>query len=298
MNFEAIPVSEDSSTLNEAINPSDHQTEKSPITNNSFRISGGNRIEIPQFLNAQKPLGEKYKILNYMFCLFLCSDPRSRVSSIKGSDLDIYYKMKSSYISDYNQGNSEHEKSLSFLYLSALKCEYKDNLISDEWKTIGFETNNPRNEFKEGGYFSLLFITYFIKRYREEYQLIVNENNNNPNNKFNVVQCSIAVCFYAKLALDIIDNNGDEYRNRLEIKVISINQFLNLTFFQSRDQNYLFDIIANVVLNSRERVSNIQNTSQTNFNLLYKNSFNDIFYSELNISPDITSEENSIESFD
>ena len=120
----------------------------------------------------------------------------------------------------------------------------------------------------------------------------------NENWNFNVVQCSIAVCFYAKLALDIIDNNGDEYRNRLEIKVISINQFLNLTFFQSRDQNYLFDIIANVVLNSRERVSNIQNTSQTNFNLLYKNSFNDIFYSELNISPDITSEENSIESFD
>ena len=292
MYFEAIPVSEDSSTLNEAINPSDHQTEKSPITNNSFRISGGNRIEIPQFLNAQKPLGEKYKILNYMFCLFLCSDPRSRISSIKGSDLDIYYKMKSSYISDYNQGNSEHEKSLSFLYLSALKCEYKDNLISDEWKTIGFETNNPRNEFKEGGYFSLLFITYFIKRYREEYQLIVNENNNNPNNKFNVVQCSIAVCFYAKLALDIL-HNGDEFRNRLNIQVISIYQFLNLT---SRDQNYLFDIIAKVVLNSRERVSNKHIRPELSDEMLYKESFTQVFYDELNIAPDVTTEENSIES--
>ena len=294
MDFEGIPRSEVSSAFEEPINPSDSNL----ITNNSFRISGVNRIEIPLFLFEQRPLGEKYKILNYCLCLFLCSNPRSCVSAIKGNDLDVYYRIKTSYISYYNQSNAEHEKSLSFLYLSTLNCEYNDNLISDEWKKIGFETDNPRNEFKEGGYFSLIFITYFIKRYREEYQIIMKENKKNENCNFNVVQCSIAVCFYAKLALDIIDNNGDEYRNRLEIKVISINQFLNLTFFQSRDQNYLFDIIANVVLNSRERVSNIQNTSQTNFNLLYKNSFNDIFYSELNISPDITSEENSIESFD
>ena len=182
------------------------------------------------YLNG-KSIREKYKILNYCLCLFLCSNPRSCVSAIKGNDLDVYYRIKSSYISYYNQSNAEHEKSLSFLYLSTLNCEYNDNLISDEWKKIGFETDNPRNEFKEGGYFSLLFITYFIKRYRVEYQIIMKENKKNENCNFNVVQCSIAVCFYAKLALDIIDNNGDEYRNRLEIKVISINQFLNLTFF-------------------------------------------------------------------
>lgn len=291
MDFEAIPVSEVSSAFNEAINPSDH----SPITNNSFRISGVNRIEIPQFLNDQKPLGEKYKILNYLFCLFLCSDPRSRVSSIKGSDLEIYYKMKSTYISYYNQGNSEHEKSLSFLYLSALKCEYKDNLISEEWKTIGFETANPRNEFKEGGYFSLLFITHFIKQYSEEYQLIMNENKKNPNNEFNVVQCSISVCFYAKLALDIL-HNGDEFRNRLNIQVISIYQFLNLTFNQSRDQNYLFDIIAKVILNSRERVTNKQIRPELSNEMLIKESFTQVFYDELNKAPDVSTEENSIES--
>ena len=288
MDFEGIPRSEVSSAFEEPINPSDSNL----ITNNSFRISGVNRIEIPQFLFEQRPLGEKYKILNYCLCLFLCSNPRSCVSAIKGNDLDVYYRIKTSYISYYNQSNAEHEKSLSFLYLSTLNCEYNDNLISDEWKKIGFETDNPRNEFKEGGYFSLLFITYFIKRYREEYQLIVNENNNNPNNKFNVVQCSIAVCFYAKLALDIL-HNGDEFRNRLNIQVISIYQFLNLT---SRDQNYLFDIIAKVVLNSRERVSNKHIRPELSDEMLYKESFTQVFYDELNIAPDVTTEENSIES--
>ena len=288
MDFEGIPRSEVSSAFEEPINPSDSNL----ITNNSFRISGVNRIEIPQFLFEQRPLGEKYQILNYCLCLFLCSNPRSCVSAIKGNDLDVYYRIKTSYISYYNQSNAEHEKSLSFLYLSTLNCEYNDNLISDEWKKIGFETDNPRNEFKEGGYFSLLFITYFIKRYREEYQLIVNENNNNPNNKFNVVQCSIAVCFYAKLALDIL-HNGDEFRNRLNIQVISIYQFLTLN---SSDQNYLFDIIAKVVLNSRERVSNKHIRPELSDEMLYKESFTQVFYDELNIAPDVTTEENSIES--
>ena len=292
MDFEAVLGGEVNSTVNEPINPS----ERGPITNNSFRISGVNRIEIPQFLIEQRPLGEKYKILNYMFCLFLCSNPRRRISAINGNDLDCYYKMKSEFISYYNQGNSEHEKSLSFLYLSVLNCEYNDTLITDEWETIGFTTNNPRNEFQEGGYFSLLFITYFIKQYKEDYQLIMKENTKDTNNVFNVVQCSIVVCFYAKLALDIILNNGNEFRNRLNIRLISIEQFLNLTFFQSRDKNYLFDIIAKVVLNSRERVTNKQILANLNNELLYKESFDQVFYDELNISPDITTEENSIES--
>ena len=120
----------------------------------------------------------------------------------------------------------------------------------------------------------------------------MNENNNNPNNKFNVVQCSIAVCFYAKLALDIL-HNGDEFRNRLNIQVISIYQFLNLT---SRDQNYLFDIIAKVVLNSRERVSNKHIRPELSDEMLYKESLTQVFYDELNIAPDVTTEENSIES--
>ena len=127
MDFEGIPRSDVSSAFEEPINPSDSNL----ITNNSFRISGVNRIEIPQFLFEQRPLGEKYQILNYCLCLFLCSNPRSCVSAIKGNDLDVYYRIKTSYISYYNQSNAEHEKSLSFLYLSTLNCEYNDNLIRE-----------------------------------------------------------------------------------------------------------------------------------------------------------------------
>lgn len=57
MDFEGIPRSEVSSAFEEPINPSDNNL----ITNNSFRISGVNRIEIPQFLFEQRPLGKNIK---------------------------------------------------------------------------------------------------------------------------------------------------------------------------------------------------------------------------------------------
>ena len=173
-----------------------------------------------------------------------------------------------------------------------MKCPYEDSLTTDEWKTIGFTTNNPRNELKEGGYFALLFITYFIKRYNEEYSLIQKENNTLSHSYFNIVKCSITICFYVKLALDGLFDSDEcqRYRELCAIKVISIYQFLNLTFFQSRDQNYIFYIIAKVLLNVRDRALNKNTVTQKKMNIIYKDSFNDIFYNELNIAPDIITE--------
>lgn len=297
MEFDLNPNSQSMQALAYQINPIDRtsnliESDSTTHMSNTFRISGRNRIEIPPFLLNQMPLGEKCKALNYILCLCLCSDPRSKISSIKGNYLDTYFTLKTIMMNEYNTHNIEHEKSLSFLYLSALKCPYEDSLTTDEWKTIGFTTNNPRNELKEGGYFALLFITYFIKRYKEEYSLIQKENNTLSHSYFNIEKCSITICFYVKLALDGLFDSDECQRCRelCAIKVISIYQFLNLTFFQSRDQNYIFDIIAKVFLNVRDRSLNKNTVTQEKMNIIYKDSFNDIFYNELNIAPDIITE--------
>ena len=184
MEFDLNPNSQSMQALAYQINPIDRtsnliESDSTPHMSNTFRISGRNRIEIPPFF--------------YILCLCLCSDPRSKISSIKGNDLDTYFTLKTIMMNEYNTHNIEHEKSLSFLYLSALKCPYEDSLTTDEWKAIGFTTNNPRNELKEGGYFALLFITYFIKRYKEEYSLIQKENNTLSHSYFNIVKCSITI---------------------------------------------------------------------------------------------------------
>lgn len=294
MEFEANP-GQPVNPLISSINLSDKQinnTDSFSNQYNSVRISGVNRIEIPQFLLKQMPLGEKYKILNFLFCLFICSDKRKKISSIKGGDLETYYTTKASLLSNYNPNNPEHEKSLSFLYLSALKAEYNNLLISEEWKTIGFETSNPRNELQNGGYFAVLFITYFIKKYRDEFNSILSDNKDINNPTFDIAKCAISSCFYAKIALDIFlePNISEILQKRNHIKKISIIQFSNFTYYQNRDQNYIYDVLAKVLLYAREEIKREKKVTIERKDEIYKKSFNEVFYDQLNISPDIISE--------
>lgn len=295
MDFEANP-NQSLTCLSSPINPSDKQimdiSDSSDNRYNSVRISGVNRIEVPQFLLKQMPLGEKYKILNFLFCLFICSDNRKKISSIKGADLETYYTTKATLLSNYNPNNPEHEKSLQFLYLSALKAEYNDLLISNEWKTIGFETSNPRNELQDGGYFAVLFITYFIKKYRDEFNSILSDNKNINEPTFNIAKCAISSCFYAKIALDIFlaPKTTQNLKERNHIKEISIIQFTNFTYYQNRDQNFIYDILAKVMLYARELIKREREITDERKSEIYKISFNEVFYAQLNIPPDIASE--------
>ena len=80
MEFDLNPNSQSMQALIYQINPIDRtsnliESDSTPHMNSTFRISGRNRIEIPLFLLEQMPLGEKYKSLNYILCLCLCSDP-------------------------------------------------------------------------------------------------------------------------------------------------------------------------------------------------------------------------------
>lgn len=83
-------------------------------------------------------------------------------------------------------------------------------------------------------------------------------------------------------------------RNRIEIPpffyILCLCLCSDPRSIQSRDPNYIFDIIAKVLLNVRDRALNKNTVTQEKMNILYKDSFNDIFYNELNIAPDIITE--------
>ena len=88
MEFDLNPNSQSMQALAYQINPIDRtsnliESDSTPHMNSTFRISGRNRIEIPLFLLEQMPLGEKYKSLNYILCLCLCSDHLIRTLSVK-----------------------------------------------------------------------------------------------------------------------------------------------------------------------------------------------------------------------
>jgi len=50
---------------------------------------------------------------------------------------------------------------------------FPENLKDDKWTSIGFQRNDPRTDFRGGGIFSLRALIYFISKYRQKWDEIL-----------------------------------------------------------------------------------------------------------------------------
>ena len=242
-----------------------------------YRTIGSHKYEVPYFLFRQKSIFEKVNFLNCICCCGWWLNSRSRIDHITADSLEVYYTFKKVNAFDYMENNIEHEKSLKYFYLNVLECDLTNDLTNEKWKEIGFETSNPRSEFKSGGYFSLLFMIYFVKQYKEMYNIFLK--------KINFVFCSLCISYYIKLALDLTINEQeyDNIRKRLKIKEITIMQFINLTERLKADQNYVFEIASKILLEAKSELINSTHVNEKIFQEVTKNVFNQIFYMELSV---------------
>ena len=246
---------------------------------NSLNSRYSQQIEIPAFILSQGNCIEK---CNLLYCLFSCClDKNNLVKNINAQELLIYYKIKNDYSDNYSEKNNNHENSLKFLYLKCLKCDLNSSLISENWKKLGFESNNPRNEFGNGGYMCLLFLIYFMEQDDIVANIYNNNTNNVINNGFKLPKICRELCFYVKLALGFIDKNESNETIK-DIKYINVKQFKNLikNYYFEENENYLFEIMCYIVDKCYNEIKNNNN----NFNDLeiLKNIFNNEFYNQLN----------------
>ena len=111
------------------------------------------------------------------------------------SEYKSFDKLKKKVIHSYNNNNEEHEKTLQDLFKKTKEILNKNNNISEItqistkesenenndkeeekiWRKIGFQTKEPRNDFRAGGIYSLELMIYFIKTYEQDYIDILNE---------------------------------------------------------------------------------------------------------------------------
>ncbi|CDW71293.1 elmo ced-12 domain-containing protein [Stylonychia lemnae] len=85
-------------------------------------------------------------------------------------------KLCSCFFKNYDV--SKEEQSLTDLFLLVFGEENQrvpHRLESKKWKEIGFQTKNPRLEFRNGGILSLECIRYFIKKNPEVFQQMLQE---------------------------------------------------------------------------------------------------------------------------
>lgn len=111
------------------------------------------------------------------------------------SEFKSFNSLKKKVIPSYNAQNEEHEKTLKELFNKTKELLNNDNNISsteiteittkessneDEnekiWRKIGFQTKEPRNDFRGGGIYSLDLMIYFIKNFEKDYLNIINED--------------------------------------------------------------------------------------------------------------------------
>ena len=247
-----------------------------------YKKPNSNKLEIPSFILSQENCIEK---CNLLYCLFSCClDKNNLVKRINAQELLVYYKIKNDYIDNYSDKNKNHENSLKFLFLKCLKCDLNSSLISDNWKKLGFESNNPRNEFGNGGYMCLLFLIYFMEQDDIVANIYNNNTNNIINNGFKLAKICRELCIYVKLALGFIDKNEKNIESiGKDIKNINVKQFKNLirNYYIEENENYLFEIMSHIVdMCFNEIKTNINNNY--NDEEILKNIFNKEFYNELN----------------
>ena len=111
------------------------------------------------------------------------------------SEFKSFIFLKKKVIPSYSEKNPEHENTLKDLLnrtkellnddnnqseITEITTE-KENINENEkdeklWRKIGFQTKEPRNDFRAGGIYSLDLMIYFIKNYEKDYINIINED--------------------------------------------------------------------------------------------------------------------------
>eukprot|EP00347_Sterkiella_histriomuscorum_P005080 403357976 len=99
-------------------------------------------------------------------------------NQLTNKEIERYVKFQHKMIHSYNQLDKDHEKYLADLYLLIFGDEKEGlpkRLETKKWREIGFQTKNPRNDFKNGGILALHSLRYFVKKYPDIFQEMLRE---------------------------------------------------------------------------------------------------------------------------
>ena len=269
-------------SFNDVIDKSEEIKNDNNINSDSTKklIQLKERIEIPYFILIQAK-----KSCWHCLCCCCCNNNKYElIKLIDLNELESYYDLKELINKKYNPSLKHHENSLKFLFLISLKTDLTKDLNSEKWKTIGFNNSNPRNDLVnfEGGYFIILFLTYFIKQYEEIFNEILLYQEN-----FFLIKICLLTVFYFKLSLDMTQNKKESFneREKYGIKSVDIKQFIGFIKNQYNDSNYAYDLLSSIIISVKGKIQNLKfENDEDKITFIEKEtkiSFKDIFYLEL-----------------
>ena len=92
-------------------------------------------------------------------------------TQLSQDELLVFYEIQNKFIMPYDPKNAQHEAMLKRLYLaltgeSEVPSEIESNqLRSPIWKDFGFQSENPRTDFRAAGFLGLRQLVYLAEKY-------------------------------------------------------------------------------------------------------------------------------------
>lgn len=236
----------------------------------------------PKFLLNQISFG-KCKCLYNLFCC-CCSKQGNNLDDIEESDVITYDNFKTESIEIYSKEETSNENSLRFFYIKALNCDLSPDFVNERWKNFGFTSDDPRSDISIGGYYSLLFINYFINNNDDDFEEIKDNillNKSGKKNNFSMLCILLTVLL--RLALDAFPDEiyAENLRKKFKVKAVEINQFVNFNRKYNNSQQYPFEIMSEILLKAYEEINGQESSDLYSDFIILKNTFDSIFYKEM-----------------
>jgi hypothetical protein len=197
------------------------------------------------------------------------------------SEYKSFNSLKKKVIPSYNAQNEEHEKTLKELFNKTKELLNNDNNISsseiteittkessneDEnekiWRKIGFQTKEPRNDFRGGGIYSLDLMIYFIKNFEKDYLNIINED------YFTFALTCIRVSYLIRTYLYLLTSEEIRINSKFQRGIFANRKQLKyFCYFLIDNDNLLNDICCNSIISIFQKFKE-QKTGQKEKNYL------------------------------
>ena len=197
------------------------------------------------------------------------------------SEFKSFNELKKKVSLSYDNQNPEHEKSLQDLFNKTKELLNNDNLSettqittkenNDEnnkenekiWRKIGFQTGEPRNDFRAGGIFSLDFMIYFIKNHEKEYLNILNEE------YFTFALTCIRVSYLVRTYLFLLTNEEIRINLRFKKDILATRKQLKyFCYFLFDNDNLLLNICCECLLSIFQKFKERKNIGKKESNYL------------------------------
>lgn len=101
-------------------------------------------------------------------------DSDSRLSfDLTPAEEDCLQRLQSRIDVPYDTSLPEHQEALRALWDAAFPQEELNDLVSEQWKEMGWQGKDPSTDFRGGGYISLENLLYFARNFPKSFQVLL-----------------------------------------------------------------------------------------------------------------------------